>query len=766
MFNKKPISHSPDFSRISLFIPTVGFVVTLGLAATPGTPVQAQGANNLLEEIVVTARRREENLQEIPITVTAVSGDTLEDFGARSLNDLTELVPGLIFKNSGGNFPLIAMRGSGNRLAARPGVGVFQDGVVLSRVQISRGPIDAARAEVAKGPQSTLYGQSTIGGAIGLITNQPTETFEGRIEAGVGGSSSGYGAAGDEGIWNVQGILSGPIIEDQLLGRMVVSRQKRDGYAFDPVSGYRGLGYDRTFFRGKLLWLLSDAVDLQVTAEYLEDNLPRMETFGFDSTRRPVFTVPFFRQPVDFGEGLLDTRANFQPFNDSTDSRVTIDVNWTTGIGVVTLQSHWSSNDFLLGNDLDNTQYPLASVHNDYDETRVSQELRLTGAGERWDYLAGLYLSSTESDGLQRAFDGQPFFTFGPGTGAFLFARLAGFGNPVSNEHESYAGFGQVGYAISDDLHLDIGLRYERSNISGTVDRFVFLTNGAVIHAIRNVTRDASFNSVTGSVALTYNFTSDRMVYGSWSRGFKPGDFNTQNNIELLKTPYDPEQVDAYEFGMKADLADQRIRFNASLFYNDYIDLQVLSGRTLSDGTFSPFTSNAASSTAKGFETDIDWVAGENFLVGLGYAYMDARYDDYIQRVSAEQSQNLSGAPILRSPDHNGTLSATYTSDLGSAQLSVTAIASYTDGYANDLQGITLPDNTVRIDTFASDSRSLLSLSGRIEWRRWFVHAYVNNATDEEYAAAGVGVAPGFVYLPNWIAGEPRTYGITVGLQL
>jgi iron complex outermembrane recepter protein len=325
-----------SFSSVSLVIAIVLFVpaVTLAADADPAAPAD----ESQIEDIVVTARRVSERLQDIPASVSAVTGEQVQSM--RSLADIQSMVSGVTFKLYG-PIPVVGIRGFGNRsqagIATTSTVGIFQDGVFVSPPLVSLiSRVDTGRIEVAKGPQSTLYGRASYTGAINIVSNDPDKELSGYIEAGAG-SSSVHG----ENIWSLKGAVSAPF-GDTLSVRFFGLREKRDGYTFDSVTGNRGAGYDREVGRVRLLWEPNDIVTARLTGTIMRDDIP-IGLVHSGKTRAPAGNGVIFGNPLNpavgaalvFGNTVWDAIYVNPQSGKTTGEEVTLDLRFKTPWGEV-----------------------------------------------------------------------------------------------------------------------------------------------------------------------------------------------------------------------------------------------------------------------------------------------------------------------------------------------------------------------------------------------------------------------------------------------
>jgi len=711
--------------------------------------VQQAGA---IEEVVVTTRRREESLQQVPAAVQAITGATLAEAGIRKTTDIQALVPGLVFRSFGGNQPIISMRGSGNRLGGQITVGVFQDGIFLSNTQIAKGPIDLQRIEIAKGPQSTLYGRATMAGAINMITANPTDEYVASIDVGAGGSP-----VFNERLWHAKAILSGPLVGDRLLGRLVISREQRDGYVVDPVSGARGLSYDRSFARLKLLYRVNENLDVKFTGEILEDH--PLHGASFFNQPAPTNQIPgaklsgagafdYARNPIDFGNSIWDTRFTRQLNAKLFDQNFNLEVGWDTPIGTVTSMTNYSINHAYSETDLDGTQYNLITYRYPTHDTRSSQEFRLAG-GERLKYLGGVYFLRTDA-----ASDGS--VVFGPGSTSWA-NNIAVQYTPSTTHLKSYSAFLQLGYDITDQINLTGGVRYGTDKLVATTNTQTFSPAGIRTILFGPFERGANFSAPQGNIVGTYHFAPDILSYASYSRGDRPGGLNSGTTAVAASTPYQPEQVDTFEVGFKATLFDRHLRTNIALFDNSYTNMQV--SRNQAFGTLViNTTANAAQAKARGIDADFTVVINPQFRITAGYNHIKASITEFELTAASLATQNLKGQRILRTPKDSGTIGITYKNQVGPGDLDLGASYYFSGSYANDY--LIPPTVGMPIQNGDTDAYHTVGLTASYSVGPWEVSAYVNNLLEAQYvAAAGNNY---YNQLNYAFPGEPRTFEISL----
>ena len=623
-------------------------------AAAPPAQDAADSGNGQIGDIIVTARRTEEKLQDIPASVSAITGDDVARMD--SLADVQSLVSGVTFQTVG-PIPAVGIRGFGNRtIAGSPSnsaVGIFQDGVfVLPTLSTVINRTDTARLEVAKGPQSTLYGRSSFAGAFNIATADPAKDFSGYIDAGYGFSS-----VNGEDLWHVQGAVSIPL-SDTLSVRLYGLVEKRDGFVYDSVTGNRSGGYDRQIGRVKILWQPSDGFTARLSGTILRDDVP----FPFVTAgrvRAPLGQNVLFFNPASpasraalrFGNTVWDGQLVTTPHNKIKGEQVTLDLRIDTPIGELASLSDYQHATLDPSFSLDNTRFSWAVGSSPYYEKRFSQELRLSKSTGPLSYLFGAYfMDSKVEQGGGKIFDiATPFATFGPGSAQYDLANFAALLQPAYTHTKAYAAFGQLGYDLTDKLNLTVGLRYGKDEIDGTAGTAFRSRLGFLIPTTPITYRRAVFDAFTGSANLSYKIAPDVTVYGSYSKGNSPGGLNT-GSFALIN--FDEQNVDAYELGLKSRLFDKRLQINLALFENKYSNLQ-LAQNVIAGGQLTSFVSNAGKARGRGFDVDVTAVLSSNVRFGLQYTYVDSKITQYTPAPPPVLQIDLTGVPLVRSPEHS-----------------------------------------------------------------------------------------------------------------
>ena len=704
--------------------------VSLFSALSLSSPTFSQETPDaLLDEIVVTAQKREQELFEIPIAISAFSGSQLERSGISDLTGLTEQVPGLEISPSEAGGGTVFIRGIGTAVqgvGADPNVAIYRDGVYVSRHALAfQDFIDIDRVEVLRGPQGTLYGRNATGGAINIISNRPGSEWRvnGRLEGGRYDKYTGAIAAG------------GPVVADRLWVRGSYVRSTQENYVenvFDPSSPFREKIIDSEAFNGSVVFEVTDNLEVALQADYEEDNgfgvLPiRKSWLG---PRDIAEAGPFFGVPQELTDDRFESNQDFADTGDAklrnrgAGATVTWDFEGYTLKSISGYRRFESTRVF----DNDGTNAPIATAVTPSDSESFSQEVQLLSpSGGKFEWILGAFYYDEKSRGLGR-FGGPRNFDVGLGELGFsgvLANSQSNFDSTI--ETEAWAIFAQGTYNISDQWRATLGLRYsdEEKSFQTTADNLRSVINqdevdeflasplaeipfedGTVGDVVNNIvaffdepvtaaTRDAaSFDAFTPRVSLEWLPNQDYLFYAAVSKGFKSGGFNaldtgplnvllglapppaSGNANDAFQEPYDEEELWSYETGMRATLMDGRMRLAGTVFYYDYDNLQVQT--TVGNPTtgFQSLISNDASADILGLELELVAEPIERLQVALTAAWTDGEYDEFDNVADAIDAQliDLSGSETLRTPEHRLFASAQYNVLMGDSGILIPRI--------------------------------------------------------------------------------------------
>ncbi|MFK7975435.1 MAG: TonB-dependent receptor [Halioglobus sp.] len=622
--------------------------ITLGLAIASIGLLSPIAANAVLEEVIVTAQKREQSMQDVPVSVAAYSGAVLQESGIKDVFDLQTNAPGLtVDQNQNATTSNFAIRGigtGGNNFGQESSVGLYVDGVYRSRQSsmISQ-LVDMDSVEVLRGPQGTLFGRNTLSGAIQFNTVAPDFEDTGFLEATVGNYD----------LLNLSGAKSFTAIEDVLAIRVTGFHSERDGWIKNiaPAAGESDKIFDRDRWgwRAQALWTPSE----ELTVRLILDDSKLNEiccgtTVTHDNNRASAIdgsigSDSLLTDPANNATFISESRVfdndvaySFNPESKSEDRGVSLQVDYDIGDYTLTSVSAWRDFQSFDNIDADFSDLDALADTNDADQSSLSQELRVTFLGERLNYVAGAYYFTQKLDSESR-------LTFGSQAAA-LAGIFAGLPLPQSffppgesavdfneQDHESWALFGQLDYQITDALTVTAGLRYsdetkdlstryeESSNAGG-----FNLRQFAATFSRDDVEEKLEDDQVTGTLKLSYFVNNDIMVYGSYGKGYKAGGTNTDRIDPDFEQVFDAETVESYEIGMKAEFPDQALRLNIALYMADVEDFQV--------GTFtgSGFNlQNAATVETYGGEVEVFWQPTDDITITAGYSKAVADFDEF-----------------------------------------------------------------------------------------------------------------------------------------
>ncbi|WP_206606276.1 TonB-dependent receptor [Steroidobacter cummioxidans] len=788
------------------------------LIATTGTPVLAEDVNvesdsggRAVEEIIVTAQKREQNLQDVPIVITALSAGLLRDAGVRDLRDLAVLAPGLqVISTSSEATSTARLRNIGTA-GENPGlessVGMEIDGVYRPRTGIGLGDLgELERVEVLKGPQGTLFGKNNSAGVIRVMTKRPEFTFGGQAEATFGNYGAAYGAVS----------ATGPLIADQLAGRIYLVGAERDGFYDVRVGeGPRTAREDQTQnlrgVRGQLLFTPTDNLDIRMIADFSE-----RDEFCCVAVQQTTGPAAGLIDALATDEGVMRPAAPFERVayaNRNTqqeieDKGVSVELNWTTPwLGQAALTSITAVRDWQVinGEDSDFTSadiwYREADDRNGYRFRQLTQELRLAGTAGRIDWLVGGFYAGEDLDRNATQYYGPDYEPYlglllSNGARADFVSILTGrpFGTNFSglNTESHYrqtsrstALFTNQTLHATDRLSLSLGLRYTQEEKK--LDTYYFngsspacqaaLGRTAIIAGIvgaANVPEvlgticlpwaDASFDGMvtqqkrsedewSGEIKASYRFADSLMVYGGYARGYKAGGFNLDRSRIAIGVPdpdtsFGAEIVDSYEVGAKATLMDEQLLLNAALFDEQFTGYQY----NLFTG-IGFIVTGIPDVRSRGAEMDFLWrspVGGLSLQGGVTYA--EAKYGNFTPPQGL--SNAIVGSQLPNAPHWSGSLAATYRHPIGGGlELRTNVSARYNSRHAMSATDLTRVQDELTV------------INARIgvgpESERWAVELWAQNLTDAEYYQSMFDgpLQPGTTAA---FLGAPRTWGATL----
>ncbi len=617
--------------------------------------------------VIITANKRAENLQEVPVAVTAIGGEQLQDLGVTDVLDLNALAPSLQIKtDDNAANPKIFIRGIGlndfnpNTASA---VAVYTDGVYIGSPLAQMGQFfDLERVEVLRGPQGTLYGRNTTGGAINVISRKPGDEFEADAYVEYGTFNSITTEAG----------VGGPIIPGLLGYRVAGTYVTNDGYTLNRLTGNYGNNADRGSLRGTLSWTPSDNLEglFQVRygrskggsiLAYNRSLLPASPAqAGPDGFCAPQFYTS--GQCTDLA-GYPNTSTNLYQGDYHLEGKDEVETygasaTFTWDLGDMSLISV-SGYDHADRDDVEDTDAgPTDIVTARYraKQWAASEELHLQSNGDNaLDWVVGVYLAHDDLDSnsyldvFRVANSGDPATDLSQGIGVF--------GWPFTQETDSSAAFGQVDYDITDRLTATVGLRYSADDKSFRYDATYASVPDTGSASLFVVDDSKKFDSISGRLGLKYQFTDDLNAYATYNRGFKSGGFfGGQTTDPNALVPYNDEKVDAYEVGLKSQLFNGMVTANLAAFFYDYQDLQVytLIVDPNTQLTVQNFT-NASNAEVSGLEAELTATPMDGLDLSLSASFLDAKYKDF-----QSDGDDYSGNTLPNAPETSINASARY----------------------------------------------------------------------------------------------------------
>lgn len=720
--------------------------VALAQNAQPAS--EGQEATSL-GEVVVTARRRAEALQDVPVAVTAITAETLENKGSADITELARSTPSLTLNSArGSNSTLISfIRGVGQQdplWGFDPGVGLYIDDVYVARPQAAVLDIfDVERIEVLRGPQGTLYGRNTIGGAIKYVTRR----------IGDEPSISLQGAYGSYDQFDAIANVSGPV-SDTVGISFGVARYLRDGFGTNLNTGTEHYNKDVTAARASVEWTPTDSLFFRVAADWVQDS----------SNARHGH-----REFAPILASEYDTRAGAGDRNDVQTRGISLTGEYVVN-DMLTLKSITAYRDGeTRGNiDFDNLPTPILDIPAQYDDDQFSQEFQALLNGDNWSAVAGVFYMDATASG---AFD-----------------TVVGLVNLTtltsgSVDTKSWSAFGDLTYDFTDQLSLSVGGRFTSDEKTGTVFRQQYLgirspffgNTAAVPLGLprTNYTRTRDFEEFTPRVSLSYEITPDLTTYASWGRGFKSGGFDMRGDAVLYPNTvdgYDPETVETIEIGLKGTLFD-RFSFATAIFDSSYEDQQITT-QYPAGATVASVVDNVGSSSIRGWEFEGSLRASENLVINGMVSYIDAQFDEFLAYIPTgplnATCPTLVGCFVdvsnLRdfqnTPEWTGSISATYTHWFeDGSEIAITPSAAYRGAYQQFETASPLLDQ----DAYWMYDASAVWTSAS---DRWTVGFHGKNLSDERYRTGGYSF-PGALTGDSLIAfyGAPRTFTARVGYK-
>lgn len=737
--------------------------VLLSAALSVLSPVSwgQQPAAAALEEIIVTSQRREESLQSVPLSITALTGDALEDLQITTTEGIAQFAPSLYIYAEAIGSERYTIRGIGRTtedLSADPGVAVFlNDGYLPRQGVANMGLYDVERVEVLKGPQGTLYGKNASAGVINIITRRPTEELSGYFGIDVG----------NFGRFNAKGALSGALVEERVAGRVAFTYETRDGLYRNLTTGESANDIDARGVRGTLRFTPGDQLTLDLIGDW--ERSRQNGVLKSVIVDEPGLLYEFFtRNPMTGAPRPGVTRPTQE--SDLRSSRSAINGGQGLETRGLILHARYSARrfDFISitgardeesysqednGRAQEITSYGTSAQ----DTWSATQEFRFvsaepSGPGGRFSWTGGLYFFHQEGSRTMATYrDVVPF------------SGITTFDQHINTN--SYAAFGEASYRLGERLKLTGGLRYTIEEKDFRVGGFATRIPG--IPATGPITPFLSAGDYVAEASerwsrlsprgvLEYEIGADALTYASVAKGFKSGGFAGQPPAPPIPQ-FAPENVTNYEIGLKADFLDRRLRTNVALFYSDYEDLQLQTFDL--NGLPATSTANARN---KGIELEVTARVTERLTVRGGASLTDPRYVRYISQQPGfsdpAHTFDMSGKRIGGMPSRDANFMLDYRLPLGGRgelefQADVVHAGKITTEFGSTLWAPSYTKGDARL--------SWEPLGGA-----WRITAWVNNVTDEFYYRGGGPLAKYDTNLVRLgLITDPRTYGVSASYR-
>ena len=703
----------------------------------PGTQVRSG-----VETIVVTARKREESIQETPISVTAFTEGMIQRAGITDVADVAIRTPGLAYGNYGDEklspTSLRGVIGGSGSAGADGAVGFYLDEVFLGQgVGATIDLFDMERIEVLRGPQGTLFGRNTIGGLIHYTTARPTEVFEAYLEAEMG----------DYDLRRIGGGVSGPLAGDTVTGRFAFVRNQRAGTAYNLVLDEEVNSEDSWSARGQIQFDLGDVTEWRLSADYREVDQDSLvfETLSYNDATTFAAVLDLYGLPRNADPFDRNVYADDITYERSEAWGVAS--HFSTMIGDVEFVNitAYRTHDYANRTDTDRSALEWAYDGDPEEVSRLSSEFRLSWSTGDFDWIGGLYYYEQDTTNLS-------FIELGVDLMTLLGApSLAGIqaGSNAEMETTSIALFGAGTWNVSDRLDFTLGGRYtaEEKSIDYSQSDPVGLLGGDFA-----ISAEDDWAEFTPSANVRYRFTPDIMGYATVSRGFKSGGFNDALG-DANGISFDPETLWNYEAGLKTTLFDGLVQANVTAFYMDWSDIQI-SGDNPATPVFDPIIVNAGAAHSQGVEFELMAVPTDNLTLGFNAALLEAEFDE------GSLPTGTPLADIPRAPDYTANLNAEYRAPL----------TGETDWFVGG-EVLMRGESYLTVDNQEDghvDAYALVNLNVGLEASdgRWRLNLWGRNIFDEEVKERLFDLSGQDVVGQKFIVlNDPATVGVSLNLR-
>ena len=754
----------------------LAFMALLSGPFFASTAFAAEERPAAIEEVVVTARYREESAQDVPVAITAFTEDMLLKIAAQDLRDVgpaspnVRIQPVVTFQNSAA-VNIRGMGGQGIESTEEMRVGISINGVFTSRpIATLTDLFDVESVEVLRGPQGTTFGKNSLSGGINMTTKRP----EGKW------GLDGEVTAGNYGREDYRVAVEAPILENVLSARVAGLFQNYDGHFTNRVNGNNLGGEDLDVIRATLLYTPVESFDATLIYTYLNENstAPGGEA---DNDPTQIMCVAFRWCGEPDSDEFTVGRDALEFANTDQDGGTVI-MNWDVGIVTLTSVTGWADTDDFIASDFDQSEVPFFPTFRDQTHSQFSSELRAhsnfadqSGFLRNLDLVVGLYYFEQEHELVQS------FPTLGPSA------------DYAHQDEDQWAGFTQAIYAINDKTNFTFGVRYtdEQKDFERNPG-FPFAVNAQnpnsrpsiAFMSTTPMTVIGNLDSDNTSIrtGLDYRFTDAIMAYAMFAQGFKAGEFGARAGSNFTVGPTKDETSDSFEMGLKSTWLDDRLRLNVTAFYTEYHDLAF--------GVFIPSPNNPTGqetsaqsigeATTYGAEFETLWLPIEHLTLEMNLGLLNAEYDDFCADLDGPSAavnpvSNCGGAVTLlpngtflidtdhtnldlpRAPETDFYLAAEYELPTPVGPITARVSTNYEDEFYTD--GVTNNPKALTGDYWLWDS----SITWNSNDGSWRVQAWCKNCTDETYV---MGLTPTANFFNQKFWGNPQTYGLTLGYKI
>ncbi len=724
-------------------------LVTAALLATP-TFAQSitKPTDEASPEVIVTARKRTEVLQDVPLSISAVSAAELDRRNIQDVNGLYGQVPGLFTApgsvSNTGDLAYLTMRGVGFNAGLEPAVGVFVDGMYQPQIGFDTAMFDLQRIEVLRGPQGTLFGRNTQGGAINMITRKPGRDVHGKLGADVS----------EFGTFRAQASIDGPIGGNFSAG-ISAAYGRSDGFIYNHILNQHQDNYEQSAVRGTLRWQPSDKLDVVLIADA--------------SQKKGNEVVRGVRLAGNHTESLIDQDRPDSKANHGLQLNITGKLNDTLTLTSISGYRYSDSDNFLdmesrpsLGGTEVLPAYPAltatpvtthgATLAAQVDQTFESQEFRLENAGEKVNWVAGIYYFSQEQNQARQR-------QAGPHVAAVLPAAFYIY-ERFHDDRKGFAAFGQASYRPVDRLELTVGTRFSKERVDGTgIKVSVF---GAPVNRTAPLVRDGhpDYDNLSWMGSASWKFTPDILGYTTYAQGWKAGGVDRYPG-RTSNLNYPPESSANFEVGVKSSLLDHRVTFNVAAYHIDIKNQQMPAVIPDPNGgpVPIPVIDSASRSHVDGVESELSVRPAQGLELSGTLSYSDGRFDDFIRVFSPTDKFNMAGTPFENVPKLTASAAVNYSRPLGDGK-TLQLFAEY-----RHIGEIIYQDNTrlsTAHDQLTTPAYDRVNLSAALLLKSGVrITAYVNNAFDSfaySYASSDPFTGGDVFVVPL----APRQFGLRV----